>query len=179
MTLHLEVRHTFVQAKLVSDLPAKKARARSCPPSLLDPCSLIRVSPEVVETFEEKSTIASCRSPSLSPKSSVSTEFGGLSLGNESEFSLDSQSMQSDPVNWADEPVGSVVVDSVPSVGSVDHWIGTCKPCAYFYTRGCMAGQSCTFCHLCDAEERKRRRKQKIAAMRAQRDAYRSSGYSQ
>jgi hypothetical protein len=53
----------------------------------------------------------------------------------------------------------------MPSVGSVEHWNGTCKPCA-FMARGCTSGVNCPFCHLCDVNEKKRRRKDKIAFMR-------------
>jgi len=45
------------------------------------------------------------------------------------------------------------------SMGSVGHDRGLCKPCAFFPKRGCSLGASCTFCHLCEAGERKRRKK--------------------
>jgi len=53
----------------------------------------------------------------------------------------------------------------MPSVGSIAHWDGTCKPCA-FMARGCTSGMNCPFCHLCDMNEKKRRRKDKISFMR-------------
>mmetsp|Transcript_43165 Transcript_43165/g.124791 ORF Transcript_43165/g.124791 Transcript_43165/m.124791 type:complete len:425 (+) Transcript_43165:65-1339(+) len=49
----------------------------------------------------------------------------------------------------------------MPSVGSQLHSAGTCKPCAFLYTKGCSNGKDCQFCHLCDAGEKKRRRKEK------------------
>jgi len=58
--------------------------------------------------------------------------------------------------------VGSL---EMPSIGSVGHWNGSCKPCA-FMARGCSSGVNCSFCHLCDVDEKKRRRKDKIAFMR-------------
>jgi len=45
------------------------------------------------------------------------------------------------------------------SIGSVGHEWGLCKPCAFFPKRGCNLGASCFFCHLCNAGERKRRKK--------------------
>lgn len=51
-----------------------------------------------------------------------------------------------------------------PTVGSKGHFDGTCKPCAFLYTKGCGNGASCAFCHLCDAGEKKRRGQQKRAA---------------
>lgn len=53
----------------------------------------------------------------------------------------------------------------MPTIGSVGHWNGTCRPCA-FMARGCTSGVSCPFCHLCDPNEKKRRRKDKISFMR-------------
>lgn len=50
----------------------------------------------------------------------------------------------------------------LPSVGSAGHNSGDCKPCAFFHTAGCSNGVSCQFCHTCDANEKKRRRKEKI-----------------
>jgi len=54
------------------------------------------------------------------------------------------------------------------SQGSVLHFQGTCKPCAFFWkVVGCKYGTECEFCHLCDADERKRRNKEKRMAMHA------------
>merc|ERR1712023_263585 len=54
----------------------------------------------------------------------------------------------------------------LPTVGSAGHFTGTCKPCAFFYTRGCQNGFQCSFCHLCPPEEKRRRQKEKQAAFR-------------
>jgi len=52
-----------------------------------------------------------------------------------------------------------------PTVGSAPHAIGQCKPCAFFWKpRGCGNGVECPFCHLCDANEKKRRQKEKKAS---------------
>lgn len=48
-----------------------------------------------------------------------------------------------------------------PTVGSASHRLGNCKPCAFLYTKGCMNGVECPFCHLCDTGEKKRRQKEK------------------
>lgn len=53
-----------------------------------------------------------------------------------------------------------------PTVGSQAHFFGTCRPCAFFYTKGCGNGVLCSFCHLCDEGERKRRAKDKRVAKR-------------
>jgi hypothetical protein len=48
-----------------------------------------------------------------------------------------------------------------PSVGSAGHYSGQCKPCVHFHKKGCRNGTDCPFCHLCDAEEVKRRQSKK------------------
>eukprot|EP00931_Biecheleriopsis_adriatica_P093475 TRINITY_DN67217_c0_g1_i1.p1 TRINITY_DN67217_c0_g1~~TRINITY_DN67217_c0_g1_i1.p1 ORF type:complete len:238 (-),score=36.56 TRINITY_DN67217_c0_g1_i1:134-847(-) len=61
------------------------------------------------------------------------------------------------------EPISS---HELPSMGSRGHFDGSCKPCAFFHTKGCGNGKNCTFCHLCDADAKKRRRKERIARWR-------------
>lgn len=51
--------------------------------------------------------------------------------------------------------------DPLPSPGSAGHGTGTCKPCAFLHTKGCANGTNCEFCHLCDPEEKKRRKREK------------------
>jgi len=53
---------------------------------------------------------------------------------------------------------------AMPTVGSASHRFGTCKPCAFFHTKGCGSGVECTFCHLCLPGEKKRRQKAKQVA---------------
>jgi len=55
------------------------------------------------------------------------------------------------------------------SLGSKDHGAGTCKPCAFLYTKGCDNGIACQFCHACAPEEIKRRRKQRLEQRRTAR----------
>jgi len=55
----------------------------------------------------------------------------------------------------------------LPTIGSASHYIGTCRPCAFLHTKGCANGVECMFCHLCQAGEKKRRRKEKVTMMRA------------
>jgi len=54
----------------------------------------------------------------------------------------------------------------MPTVGSGGHFTGTCKPCAFFYTRGCENGVQCPFCHLCPADEKRKRQKEKVSMLR-------------
>lgn len=51
----------------------------------------------------------------------------------------------------------------LPTVGSAQHRLGGCKPCAFAHTKGCENGVNCAFCHLCQPGERKRRQRQRTA----------------
>merc|ERR1712196_539610 len=63
----------------------------------------------------------------------------------------------------------------MPTIGSMGHDIGRCKPCAFAYTKGCADGVNCKFCHLCEPGEKKRRRKEKLACRREAARARRES----
>jgi len=57
----------------------------------------------------------------------------------------------------------------LPSIGSLRHSRGQCKPCVWHWTaRGCQHGKGCAFCHLCPDGEVKRRKEQKAAILRKQ-----------
>jgi len=65
--------------------------------------------------------------------------------------------------NLIDTPPNSGI-PAIPSVGSTQHHLGNCKPCAFFWKPpGCSNGANCVYCHLCDANEKKRRQKEKKA----------------
>jgi len=57
--------------------------------------------------------------------------------------------------------------EDVPSVGSLLHFTGDCKPCAWFWKPGrCMRERSCRHCHLCpdgELKARKAKKKQSLA----------------
>lgn len=57
----------------------------------------------------------------------------------------------------------------LPTMGSAGHHTNTCKPCAFFYTKGCENGTQCVFCHLCPPDEKRRRQKEKQEAFREMR----------
>lgn len=48
---------------------------------------------------------------------------------------------------------------SFASVGSMQHFKGSCKPCAFVHTVGCANGDRCAHCHLCPPGEKLRRRR--------------------
>lgn len=55
----------------------------------------------------------------------------------------------------------------LPSIGSLLHHRGGCRPCTFFHTRGCENKEDCQFCHLCGPGEKKKRLKGMKAAQRA------------
>merc|ERR1712080_336971 len=60
----------------------------------------------------------------------------------------------------------------LPTLGSFGHNVNKCKPCAFAWKdQGCQSGVNCAFCHLCDTEEKKNRRKMKLDQRRARRQA--------
>jgi len=61
----------------------------------------------------------------------------------------------------------------LPTVGSVGHVLGNCKPCAFMHTKGCDNGVHCPYCHICGPDEKKRRRKEKQEMRQARREVQR------
>jgi len=53
---------------------------------------------------------------------------------------------------------------SQASLGSRDHALGRCRPCAWMYKSeaGCRNGRKCEYCHICPPGELKRRKKAKM-----------------
>ncbi|CAE7793894.1 GekBS024P [Symbiodinium sp. CCMP2592] len=50
--------------------------------------------------------------------------------------------------------------DGLPSVGSREHALGTCRPCAWLWKPGgCRNAVNCTHCHLCTPDDAKKRRR--------------------
>jgi hypothetical protein len=50
----------------------------------------------------------------------------------------------------------------LPSVGSLSHGNGTCRPCGFFWKpEGCANGQDCRHCHACPPAESRRRKKER------------------
>lgn len=63
-------------------------------------------------------------------------------------------------------PLGSA---DMPTLGSKGHFLGSCKPCAFYHKDGCENGLNCKFCHICDQGAKKRRQKEKLAMRRVAR----------
>jgi len=102
----------------------------------------------------------------LSVDALLETEIGegmGANIPALRQSFADSESaMQSDTIG----------LSNLPSVGSAGHSLGACKPCGFLHSvGGCKHGVNCAYCHLCDANERKLRKKLKIAALKERRHA--------
>jgi len=121
-----------------------------CPGELVQQC--LRASIMVVPPGLEKcSTIATQRSCGA-----VAQLVDRTSLE-----SSDDQDFKSSPFQAASE---------VPSIGSLGHGHGCCKPCGFVHHKdGCSAGVSCIFCHLCPPGTIERQREKKRQLVRAAR----------
>merc|ERR1711865_181186 len=61
------------------------------------------------------------------------------------------------------------LLECLPSVGSIHHGTGRCKPCGWFWKEaGCSNGSECCHCHLCPRGEIYARRRAKIGLIRHQ-----------
>merc|ERR1712176_654133 len=71
---------------------------------------------------------------------------------------------RNDPCNVSDfANIGA----QTASQGSRFHGSGECRPCSWFWKpQGCQFGAECLHCHLCPDGEQKRRKKDKIIALR-------------
>merc|ERR1711998_466441 len=79
----------------------------------------------------------------------------GQPLQKLSAVALSSKEEMEEEERWTSE-------QDVPSLGSVGHHLGNCVPCGFFWkSRGCVNGERCEYCHLCDSREKKRRQKAK------------------
>lgn len=68
-------------------------------------------------------------------------------------------------------PPGLLGSPELPTIGSANHDLGRCKPCAFVHKEGCATGVKCQFCHLCESGEKKRRKKERKEARKAAREA--------
>jgi hypothetical protein len=69
--------------------------------------------------------------------------------------------LDEEAVAAAAESFARLGTDDMPTMGSMSHSVGNCKPCAFMHTKGCQNGVNCRFCHLCDPGEKRRRQKEK------------------
>lgn len=92
----------------------------------------------------------------LSPSSARAA---GLQLSMLSEAQSDTANPDGDDDSEIDSDV-ELPLDKLPSLGSAQHHLGTCKRCCFFPKGRCTNGYDCEFCHF-DHEKRKRKNKKK------------------
>jgi len=79
-------------------------------------------------------------------------------LLQEEDPANDIQSITMESLMDGDTSVQANSEGSLTSVGSRQHHLGRCKPCAFFHTKGCKSASGCLFCHLCPPNEKQRRK---------------------
>jgi len=62
-----------------------------------------------------------------------------------------------------------VSLSSSAETVALEHERGECRPCAYFAVKsdGCRLESGCQFCHLCTSDDLKRRKKERVKAIKA------------
>lgn len=113
---------------------------------------------------------------SKGPESECSTTDGSdLCATNPLDVSTDDAFSLMFPGQWA-TPDPHLVL----SIGSQGHYQGVCKPCAFFHKpEGCYQMSSCPYCHLCDPNEKKRRKCDKRRAINHARMCRKGAGWQE
>jgi len=161
---------------------AWKVGAIHPPPGLYEPLNLRAAWQGGLVCESDCSTIdaASLSSEPPSPATSHSTEglkaeataeaaeapAGGYVPGRILQESIAEGQQAAIPLHLEDAVARTTGSATCPSVGSAGHWLGLCKPCDFFHRDRCTNAAACKFCHLCDSEEGKRRKKQKQALVK-------------
>eukprot|EP00747_Dinoflagellata_sp_TGD_P195199 gnl/TRDRNA2_/TRDRNA2_63517_c0_seq1.p1 gnl/TRDRNA2_/TRDRNA2_63517_c0~~gnl/TRDRNA2_/TRDRNA2_63517_c0_seq1.p1 ORF type:complete len:315 (+),score=59.18 gnl/TRDRNA2_/TRDRNA2_63517_c0_seq1:57-1001(+) len=134
----------------------QEREVKSCPASHLQPRACC---PPLEGIFQELES--SCQEPDVQ----ASKEMPSFASAAPRILLLD-EALCSNDGPYGEDLCSNDDGERVPSVGSMGHAIGRCKPCAFVHTTGCASGASCVFCHLCEPGEKKRRRKDKLASRR-------------
>lgn len=149
----LRVKNTFLEFPahlLEPDLPSLHRRAMSAPGRI-----------------SAGSTFSSALKPGTLMPSSQGEEDAGAAAANgvdRSAGAILSTENRSELFAMLDEfELGSA---ELPTVGSRDHYLGQCKPCAFVHKRGCANGTRCRFCHICGPEIKRKRQLERLDAKR-------------
>lgn len=191
------VRNTFIETRVVRPLSLdefyEERRIHSVPPEFgnqhdgvksSEPQPLHHALATGVQTFVTKVATAAgfCatpedKSPTPFPESYYLQQHGGLCAtpedGSPTPFMGGWNFFQQVPrvlmLSEALPESAALGSPELPTVGSAGHYAGACKPCAFFYVRGCENGPQCSFCHLCAPDEKRKRQKEKQAVFRERR----------
>mmetsp|Transcript_38794 Transcript_38794/g.97498 ORF Transcript_38794/g.97498 Transcript_38794/m.97498 type:complete len:210 (-) Transcript_38794:604-1233(-) len=151
------------------------------PPGLSEPLDLCGAWQRGVTDSDCSTTDASCSEPTsptaivriqesraATPISEAAEAAGGYVPGRILQQSAAQRKQAAVPL-CLDDTVERATsgTPACPSVGSAGHWLGMCKPCDWFHRDRCTNGAACKYCHLCGADEGRRRRKEKKALVKA------------
>lgn len=75
-----------------------------------------------------------------------------------SRSTVDTETAAASITRGMDELLGT---PAMPTRGSAQHSLRSCKPCAFVHKEGCQSGVECQFCHLCQPGEKKMRKKER------------------
>mmetsp|Transcript_12360 Transcript_12360/g.20174 ORF Transcript_12360/g.20174 Transcript_12360/m.20174 type:complete len:174 (+) Transcript_12360:75-596(+) len=87
----------------------------------------------------------------------------------------DSDELEAEGQSGFDGLMGNI---TLPSVGSANHGLGSCRPCGFVHKgSGCSSGAECQFCHLClpGSIELLRKLKKKKFTKTAAKDSHKNS----
>lgn len=119
-------------------------------------CANIRPPPGLEDVLPFGGPLGKFAAPSL-PPSSRSTSPGAPPSVTQAVSTSEGSDVDEDQQLMVE--FGPDSCDALPSLGSKDHHLGSCRPCVFVHKEGgCANGASCAHCHLCDAGEKKRRK---------------------
>eukprot|EP00929_Paragymnodinium_shiwhaense_P122138 TRINITY_DN9473_c0_g1_i2.p1 TRINITY_DN9473_c0_g1~~TRINITY_DN9473_c0_g1_i2.p1 ORF type:complete len:247 (+),score=29.46 TRINITY_DN9473_c0_g1_i2:35-742(+) len=119
--------------------------------------------------FSQCSTVAPMDSyhPSWAWKVGAETVMSASTTGSAEVSPHASESSASEPLPFlSHDNIRAGGFCGTYSIGSVLHAQGLCKPCDFSRRGGCRAGVECIYCHLCTAEDAKRKKKETKKAFR-------------
>jgi len=86
-------------------------------------------------------------------------DVGAMPWTNTPDMQAATAKLEADLQAMDGSPVKVSYTESWPSVGSQQHGTGECRPCAWFWKKGCLNGRECLHCHLCPEGELRRKKK--------------------
>lgn len=156
----------------------KRSSSMSCPglPASSDGSTIVWGS-EMEAYFRATQCSSGCHTPDsgahfLPQDERCTRESIGSSKSIHRVLSLEDIQRESAKLNWCEYELdnfttkgGAAKRGPAHSAGSINHSIGECVPCAFYYSeKTCVSGVECKFCHLCPVGEFKRQKKGKNSA---------------
>lgn len=117
-------------------------------------------------SYSHQSSRASSSREKVKSEASFKSQESGSSVLSSSCSS--SQASQKPPGVWLTTKKTPKYDPNIISIGAQGHGDGTCRPCAWNWKpEGCSNTGSCSFCHSCGPDELRKRRKDRIAFLKA------------